>query len=144
LEGLTRSVDRELNPKWNIKLMILFPSGSKTNFASSIIYFPRHPAYDNDEAPLTSLRKHINDPSTPATWADPDKCAAVFFNTVLGQKGRPLPTRLNLGADTLPLMRLEVGQYLKEMGDWEEETLKVMPASAGGPVSLVDELTRKR
>jgi hypothetical protein len=47
--------------------MIASPGGVKTNFAGSIKYFPRHPAYDNDEAPLTSLRKFINDPNLPAT-----------------------------------------------------------------------------
>ena len=122
--------------------MILSPGGVKTNFATSIKYLPRHPAYDNDEAPLTSLNKLINDPSSAATWADADKCAAVLFDAVLGQKDKPLPTRLNLGADALPLMRHEVGEYLKEMEDWEEETLKVMP-STGSSVPLVNELTRK-
>jgi len=142
LEGLTRSVQRELNPKWNINFMILSPGGVNTNFASSIKYFPRHPAYDNDEAPLTSLQKFVNEPSATATWADPDKCAAVLVDAVLGQNDRPLPTRLNLGADTLPLMRHEIGQYLKEMENWEDETLKVSP-STGGSVSLVDELMKK-
>ncbi|TVY13585.1 putative oxidoreductase [Lachnellula arida] len=142
LEGLTKSVNRELNPKWNIKLMILSPGGVKTKFASNMRFLPRHPAYNNDEAPLTGLSKYIKIPSSADTWADADKCAAVLFDVVLGQKDKPLPTRLNLGADALPLMRHEVGEYLKEMEDWEEETLKVMPSTTEGSVLLVDQLIK--
>jgi hypothetical protein len=120
--------------------MILSPGGVKINFASSIRYLPRHPAYANDpEAPLNAFINFMSNPSLPDTWADPDKCAAVVFNAVLGQKDRPLPIRLNLGADALPLMHGEVESYLKEMKDWEEETLKVMPSiSKEGPNPLVE------
>lgn len=63
----------------------------------------------------------------------------MLFNAVVGQKDKSLPTRLNLGADALPLMRGEVGSYLKEMKDWEKETLSVMPAtSMDGSNPLVD------
>ena len=75
--------------------MILSPGGVKTNFASSINYLPRHPAYASDpEAPLNAFIKYLEDPSLPDTWADPDKCAAVLFDVILGQKDRPLPMRL--------------------------------------------------
>jgi hypothetical protein len=60
----------------------------------------------------------------------------------MGQKDRPLPMRLNLGADTLPLMRQDVNQYLKDMEDWETETLKVMP-TPGGHLPNVDMLMKK-
>ena len=36
----------------------------------------------------------------------------------------------SLGVDSLPLMRAEVDQYVKEMKDWEEDTLKVLPSAA--------------
>jgi len=95
LEGFTKCVAKELSPKWNIKFLILSPGGVKTNYASSINYLPRHPAYSNDpDAPLNALIKYLEDPSVPDTWADPDKCAVVLFDAVVGQKDRPLPTRL--------------------------------------------------
>jgi hypothetical protein len=76
--------------------MILSPGGVKTNFANNIKYLPRHPAYANDpEAPLASFIEFMENPSLPATWADSDKCAAVLFDAVLGQKERPLPTRVS-------------------------------------------------
>jgi NAD(P)-dependent dehydrogenase (short-subunit alcohol dehydrogenase family) len=95
LEGFTKCVARETNPKWNIKFLILSPGGVKTNFASSITYLPRHPAYANDpEAPLNPFIKYLEDPTLPDSWADPDKCAAVLFDAVVGQKQRSLPVRL--------------------------------------------------
>lgn len=143
MEGLTKSVNRELNPKWNIRLMILSPAGVKTKFASNLKFLPRHPAYDNDEAPLTSLSKYIKIPSSADAWADADKCAAVLFDVVLGQKDKPLPMRLNLGADSLPLMRHDVGEYLKEMEDWEEESLKVMPSTTEASALHLNPLTER-
>jgi hypothetical protein len=50
--------------------------------------------------------------------------------------------QLNLGADTLPLMRREVDSYLTEMKDWERETLSVMP-STNGPPPLMDTMMGK-
>jgi hypothetical protein len=46
------------------------------------------------EAPLNAFIKYVEDTSLPDTWADPDKCAAVLFDVVLGQKDRPLPMGL--------------------------------------------------
>lgn len=112
--------------------MILSPGGVRTSFAENIRYLPRHPAYANDpEAPLGGFIEYMKDPSVPLTWADAEKCAAVLFDAVLNQKKRPLPTTLNLGADTLPLMHREIDTYLAEMEDWKEETLKVMPSTYG-------------
>ena len=67
LEGFTQSVQKELIPIWNIKLMIVSPGAVKTNFAGNIKYLTRHPAYaDDPEAPLTSLNEMINNPFAPA------------------------------------------------------------------------------
>ncbi|KAG0651352.1 putative oxidoreductase [Hyphodiscus hymeniophilus] len=130
LEGFTKSIRKDLNPKWNINLMIISPGGVKTNFFDNINYLPRHPAYANDpEAPLNGLIAFMKDPATQDNLSDPDKCAAVIFDLVLGQKERPLPVRLNLGADSLPVIRNEVDGYIKEIEEWEAETLKVAPST---------------
>ncbi|TVY80532.1 putative oxidoreductase [Lachnellula suecica] len=131
LEGLTKGVAKELNPDWNIKLMIVSPGGVKTNFQSNFKRFPRHPAYDNDEAPLTILDKWICDPASSSMWADADKCAAVLFDAVVGQKERPLPMRLNLGAEVPALMRADTNVHLKEIEDWEKETVMVARTADG-------------
>ena len=75
--------------------MLLSPGGVKTNFLDSINYLPRHPAYANDpEAPLNKFMKNMEESSLRDNMAVPDKCAAVLFDAVLGQKDRPLPVRL--------------------------------------------------
>jgi NAD(P)-dependent dehydrogenase (short-subunit alcohol dehydrogenase family) len=112
LEGFTKSVAKEVDPAWNIKLLILSPGGVKTNFVESLKYLPRHPAYaDNPESTVNQLIKYISNPESLESWAKPEACAAVLFEAVVGQEDRPLPKRLNLGSETLPLMRAD----LKEM-----------------------------
>jgi short-subunit dehydrogenase len=128
LEGFTKSVRKELNPKWNIKLSILSPGGVKTKFADSMKFVSRHPAYTEDpEAPINGLLKYMRDPAMPATWADSDKCADVLINAILNQNDRPLPIRLNIGAGVLQLMRDDIHLYLDQMKEWEVEADMVMP-----------------
>jgi len=71
--------------------------------------------------------KYMSDPEAVKTWAIPEKCAEVLFSAVVGQNERPLPKRLNMGQEALPMMRADVKDYLKEMEDWEKETVKVAP-----------------
>jgi NAD(P)-dependent dehydrogenase (short-subunit alcohol dehydrogenase family) len=142
LEGFTKSVAREVNPKWNIKFLILSPGGVKTSFVSNMKYVPRHPAYaDDPESPLNGLIKYISSSANEESWASPEVCAAVLFDAVVGQNERPLPRRLNLGAETLPIMRADVKDYLKEMDEWEKETLKVSPPQKEGE-SILNALQR--
>jgi len=142
LEGFTKSVAKEVNPKWNISFLILAPGGVKTSFGSNMKYLTRHPAYaDDPESPLNQLIKFMSNPELQETFATPEVCAAVLFDAIVGQKTRTLPKRLNLGTETLPLMRADVYNYLKEMDEWQKETLKV--ASPKGNVgNILDILQR--
>lgn len=47
IEGLSESLARELDTKWNIKITILKPSGFKTSSGSYIIRTPIHLAYND-------------------------------------------------------------------------------------------------
>jgi len=126
LEGFSKSVAKELNPKWNIRFLILSPGGIQTSFTDNIKFLQRHPAYaDDPESPLNQLIQYVSAPGSQDNYAVPEVCAAVLFDAVVGQNERPLPRRLNLGPETLPIMRADVNGYLKEMDEWEKETLKV-------------------
>ncbi len=116
----------------------------KTTFASNIKYVPRHTAYaDDPTSPLNQLIEYVSTPASQNTWASPEICAEVLFDAVLGQTERTLPTRLNLGAETIPLMRADVDKYLKEMDEWQNETVKVSPTKpAEGERSILDILRR--
>lgn len=122
LEGFTKSVAKELRPEWNINLLIVAPGGVRTNFAtSSLEAAPRHPAYDLPDGAFNQLATYIN---MRDTWSDPDNCAQVLFNAVVGQRDRPLPTRLLMGTDAIPYMKDEIKQTLEEIDEWKGETLR--------------------
>jgi hypothetical protein len=93
---------------------------------------PRHPAYDTPNTPFNQLLDYITKPESQATWSDPDICAGVFFDAVVGQMERPLPMRLLLGAETIPLIKGDIQKTLAEIDAWIDETVKCSPG--GGAV----------
>ncbi|GIJ90335.1 hypothetical protein Asppvi_009289 [Aspergillus pseudoviridinutans] len=128
LEGFTESVAKEMDPSWNIKFLLVLPGGVRTNFAStSIQATPRHPAYDHPGSPLTQLLEYVANPASQDTWSDPAICARLLVNAVVGQQERPLPVRLLMGAETIPLIRGDIERTLKEMDDWKAETESCSP-----------------
>ncbi|KAJ5711749.1 NAD(P)-binding protein [Penicillium malachiteum] len=122
LEGFTKSVAKELRPEWNIHFLIASPGGMCTNFAhSSPQSPPRHPAYDSPDGAFSQLIGHIQSQST---WSDPDHCAQVLFDCIIGKDERPLPIRLLMGTETIPYVKGEIKQMLEEIEIWESVTLR--------------------
>lgn len=129
LEGFTKSVAKELRPEWNINLLIVAPGGVRTNFATSSLGAPpRHPAYDLPDGAFSQLADYIK---AQDTWSDPDSCAKVLFDAMVGQRERPLPTRLLMGAETIPYMKGEIKQFLQEIDEWEGESARCSLAPYG-------------
>ncbi|KAJ0416734.1 hypothetical protein BJY00DRAFT_291032 [Aspergillus carlsbadensis] len=128
LEGFTESVAKEMDPTWNIKFLIAVPGGVKTNFAAtSLKTIPRHPAYDTPSSPLTQILRYISQPTAQDTWSDPDVCARLLVDTVSNQKERPLPVRLLMGAETIPLLESDMEKTRAEMQAWKAETERCSP-----------------
>ncbi|KAL2815095.1 hypothetical protein BJX63DRAFT_390429 [Aspergillus granulosus] len=128
LEGFTESVAKEMDPAWNIKFLIAVPGGVRTNFAAtSVKAIPRHPAYDTPSSPLTQILRYISQPSAQETWSDPDVCARLLVDTVVNQAQRSLPTRLLMGAETIPLLESDMEKTLAEIREWKTETEKCSP-----------------
>ncbi|KAL4864210.1 hypothetical protein BDV12DRAFT_205852 [Aspergillus spectabilis] len=128
LEGFTESVAKEMDPAWNIKFLLAVPGGVRTNFAAtSVQATPRHPAYDTPRSPLTQILQYVSNPASQETWSDPDVCARLLVNTVVEQGDRPMPTRLLMGAETIPLIQRDVERTLSEIKDWKNETEKCSP-----------------
>jgi hypothetical protein len=67
-------------------------------------------------------------------------CAAVLYYAVVSQNKRTLPTRLNLGNETLPLVHTDIYKSFKEIDEWEKEMAKV--ASRNDDTGLLDILQR--
>jgi hypothetical protein len=122
-------------PEWNIKFLILSPGGVKTQFMDNLgVPKPedRHPAYARPDAPLSQLLGYMLQPGLQDNFSDPGLCADVLFDAVTHQADRPLPTRLNLGPETVDLMRGEVARYSKELSEWEAESKRAAkPGNAG-------------
>ncbi|KAJ5820037.1 NAD(P)-binding protein [Penicillium riverlandense] len=129
LEGFTESVAKEMDPAWNIRFLIVAPGGVRTNFiGSSKRLAPRHPAYGSSTGPFSQVLNYLAEPEAPLTWADPAICAGLLFRTVMQQHVRSLPTRLLMGAETIPLIRADIEKTLKEMDAWKEESMRCSPA----------------
>ncbi|KAL4923350.1 SDR family oxidoreductase [Aspergillus undulatus] len=128
LEGFTESVAKEMDPSWNIKFLIAVPGGVRTNFAAtSVQAIARHPAYDTPSSPLSQILNYINDPGSQKTWSHPDICARLLVDTVVSQEQRPLPIRLLMGAETIPLIESDIERTLLEMREWKAETERCSP-----------------
>ncbi|KAE8383521.1 hypothetical protein BDV26DRAFT_277145 [Aspergillus bertholletiae] len=124
LGGFTESFAKEMDPAWNINFMVVAPGGIKTNFVSSVQFPPRHPAYDTPTSPLNQLLAYMTNPAVQETFSTPEKCARLLFDAVTGQAQRPLPRRLLMGAETIPLLEADLKLSADELDAWKEETMQ--------------------
>lgn len=46
---------------------------------------------------------------------------------MVGQHERPLPMRLLMGAETIPLIKDDIQRTLKDIDSWEKETVQCSP-----------------
>ncbi|KAK9364577.1 putative oxidoreductase [Lipomyces kononenkoae] len=132
LEGFTKSMAQEMKPEWNIRFMLVAPGGVRTNFAgtstSGMKMLPRHPAYDTPSHPLSQMLNYLNMPGIRDTWSDPEICARLLFDAVVGKyNNRPLPTRLLMGADAVQLVKQDLNKALQEIEAWRNESESCSP-----------------
>jgi NAD(P)-dependent dehydrogenase (short-subunit alcohol dehydrogenase family) len=128
LEAFTESVAKEVVPEWNIKFLIVAPGAIRTNFAGpSMKIYPRHAAYNVPTGPFNQLLQYMTTPGIQGNWGEAEVFAKLLFETVVGQEARPMPTRLFMGAEAIPLIKTDIDKTLKEMEKWKEETLKCSP-----------------
>jgi hypothetical protein len=118
-----------MDPSWGIKFMVVAPGGIQTKFGSSLQFAKRHPAYNTPSSPLNQLMAYTMNPAMQETFSQPDQCAKVLFDAVVGQDQRPLPSRLLMGAETIALSEAENKRVLEEMEAWKKETLGCSPGS---------------
>jgi hypothetical protein len=116
-------VAKEVDPDWNIKFLIVAPGGVRTNFASSLKLAARHPAYDVPASSFSQLLNQISNIETQSAWCDPDVCARVLYDCVVGQHERLMPTRLLMGREAIHLTRKDVNSTLADIDSWEDQTV---------------------
>lgn len=129
LEGFTKSIAQEMKPEWNIRFLIVAPGGVHTNFAGSpsanLKFPPRHPAYDSPSHPLTRIIGWLQMPGITDAWCKPETCAQLLFDMVTS--GKPLPTRLLMGSDSVQAVKQELEKSLQEIEDWKAESESCSP-----------------
>lgn len=113
-----------MDPSWGIKFLVVAPGGIQTNFGSNVHLEHRHPAYDTLTSPFNQLFQYMMSPAVQETFSQPGICAEVLFDAIVGQDKRPLPTRLLMGAETIPLVEAENMRAAEEVKAWKEETIK--------------------
>jgi hypothetical protein len=111
-------MSKEVHPDWNIRFLILEPSGTKTEFAKgSMVIAANHPAYADPSCPTRQLQAYMMNPESQEYWADPKLVAKALFE-VAGRKDMPL--RLVTGADGYALIKGIEEARLKELEDWKD------------------------
>ncbi|KAI0328197.1 NAD(P)-binding protein [Cubamyces sp. BRFM 1775] len=125
LEGFSEGLHKELDPKWNIKVIVIQPGGVRTLWAGSNMV----------EVPL------------PPTYADPEGLTARFLQVMRGTKyigdpnkvGRALitiseaenpPMRLPLGADARFVIQSKLNEIQREFDEWKELELSTIADDA--------------
>jgi hypothetical protein len=118
MNGFYESFNNELNPDWNIHLMIAEPGFVKTDYLTrSVVMTERHPAYLDAKCAtnqvlsmLEQARKGVESAGTPG------KLAEIITGVVEnGTKEVGIPLRLPLGLDSLHLIGNSLQKQLLEM-----------------------------
>lgn len=127
-------MEKEVGEMAGVNFLIVEPNGMHTNFAASALGTTyRHPAYEKPGNPLDFLIGYIQAPESRKGWSDPDRCATVLFNCVVGQRERPMPRRLFMGHDTIDHIRKDIEQTLNDMDKWGQEAVQCAGDGAVDP-----------
>lgn len=96
LEAISESLNAELDPAWNIKVVIAQMGSYRTNFANSFKTFI-HPSYDsNPNLISTQTRNFLSSMPAESLKGDPTKLAKKIVEASLLEDP---PLRLLLGAE---------------------------------------------
>ncbi|KAJ5647892.1 hypothetical protein N7490_004264 [Penicillium lividum] len=115
LGAFTQSFSKELEPSWNIKLMVAAPGGVRTNFLTNAHIAARHPAYAGSNGPFSQMLDLMARPDVQENFSAPDDLARVLFDVVVCQDERSLPARFLMGAETMTFIEPECKKDADEM-----------------------------
>ncbi|KAI0658710.1 hypothetical protein C8Q70DRAFT_1120976 [Cubamyces menziesii] len=125
LEGFSEGLQKELDPRWNIKVTIIQPGGVRTLWAgSNMVEVPLPPAYaDPESTPAKFLQvmrgtKYIG---------DPNKVGRALIT--ISKADNP-PMRLPLGADARFVIQNKLNEIQREFDEWKELELSTVADDA--------------
>ena len=116
LEGFTESLRKEMSPEWNIQATIIEPGGFNTEIWSNATTLPLHPAYDGDNSLTKQNRSMLTGGEFPFIGST-EKAAKAFVTLV--EKKQDLPLRVQLGSDSLVVVRHAAMKTISDSEKWE-------------------------
>ncbi|KAH8832340.1 hypothetical protein DL96DRAFT_650003 [Flagelloscypha sp. PMI_526] len=120
IDGFHEALSKEVDPSWNIKIIILQLGGFATDSVNNSLTSQPHPAYAN--SPITELRKLLADPEAlfKSLGAKPASTAARILFDIAGQEDVPLRIPVGLDAASVVKGRAdEIGVSTKYAERWD-------------------------
>ncbi|KZP01303.1 NAD(P)-binding protein [Calocera viscosa TUFC12733] len=113
VEGLTKSLVEELDPAWNIQVMMIEPGLMRTPILDSLqaSRIDVHPAYVGGAADRTRLAMQPKQAS-----GDPQKAMGFVYNVARMDK---LPLHLPVGPDAIEHFKRTIDDLTKAFDEWE-------------------------
>ncbi|RPD67566.1 NAD(P)-binding protein [Lentinus tigrinus ALCF2SS1-7] len=121
LEGFSEGLNKELDPSWNIRIIVIQPGGVRTRWANgSMLDLPFPPAYADPTAIPTQFRNMLKN-GVPMN--DTNKVSKALI--ALSKEADP-PVRLPLGADARYVIQGKIDAIQKELAEWKELEVSVV------------------
>ncbi|KAA0094127.1 SDR family oxidoreductase [Mycolicibacterium sp. P1-18] len=111
LEGFSESVNREVSG-FGVHLTVIEPGGTRTGFKDALTFAPELDAYRG--TPVDQVRRQLREMDPNALTGDPDKIAAIVYQTT--RQSDP-PVRLTLGGDSYDAVRVAMTERLTALED---------------------------
>ncbi|KIX01841.1 uncharacterized protein Z518_09568 [Rhinocladiella mackenziei CBS 650.93] len=128
LEGFTEAITSELHPDWKIRVMLLEPGGTKSQFttqsnANSRADFREHSAYQDENMAVNQMIKALSDPGLNEKLIEAERVAKTLFDVL--EKHEALPMRLPTGKDAYGIIRAKESAKMDELERWKSVTESV-------------------
>jgi NAD(P)-dependent dehydrogenase (short-subunit alcohol dehydrogenase family) len=130
LEGFSEALASELDPRWNIRMLILEPGGTKSEFTKQSVAaegVPRHPAYADPKLPVNLMLEALMDPALSDGFVEAESVAKTLFEVLQGEE---LPLRLPTGKDAFSAIKGKEMAKMEELEKWR----KVSEGVGGGSI----------
>jgi len=110
LEGISTALAAEVDPEWNIKVILVEPGNFPTSAINNTVHTPPHPAYTKPTMAPAAVREFVKG-STSGTEADTANAVAAMYQ--IAQLPDP-PLHFALGKDAIHLIRAKAAKLLAD------------------------------
>ena len=111
-------MNKELDPSWNTKALIIEPGGFDTRWKGDLHHHPQPSAYSDPYTPTSQWRAMLkNNGATVA--GDPEKAAAALIK-LSHVPANELPTRVQFGSDSWAMVKARAEATFRDAEKWSE------------------------